>query len=255
MALLDTLVGELVGPKSVDTLSKSTGADATQIQHLVTSALPVLLSSMHQNASTPDGAASLATALDKHAEKASHSTSAMLQNADQDDGKKIVKHVLGDNTDQVTKQLAKSSGMNAEQVTTILATLAPVVLSLLGSHKQETKKDASSDGLTSMLMGALLGGNSSGKSGLDLGSIASALLGGGENSGTGSASGGLDLGGIASALLGGGKQTDHSKHTSNASGGLDLGGIASALLGGSGGHSKKENTSDALSNLLSGLLK
>lgn len=251
MALLDTLVGELVGPKSVDTLSKSTGADATQIQHLVTSALPVLLSSMHQNASTPDGAASLATALDKHAEKASHSTSAMLQNADQDDGKKIVKHVLGDNTDQVTKQFAKSSGMNAEQVTTILATLAPVVLSLLGSHKQETKKDASSEGLTSMLTGALLGGNGSGKSGLDLGSIASALLGGG----TGSASGGLDLGGIASALLGGGKQTDHSKHTSNASGGLDLGGIASALLGGSGGHSKKENTSDALSNLLSGLLK
>ncbi|MEG2037443.1 MAG: DUF937 domain-containing protein [Ruthenibacterium sp.] len=247
MALLDTLVSELVGTKSVAALSKSAGADSSQVQQVVAAALPLLLSGMHQNASTEEGAASLSKAMEQHAGNAKSSTSAMLKEADADDGKKIVKHVLGDNTTDITKKLSKKSGLTSAQITTILATLAPVVLSLMGSHKQEQQADSTPSGLTGLLASALLGGSASGKSGgLDLSSVASALLGGGQ--GGNSDEGGL--GGLLGGLLGGG-------------GGASLAsGLLGNLLGGgnssSGSHKKKQEESDigdTLSSLLGGLLK
>lgn len=236
MALLDTLVGELGGPKSVETLSKSTGADAGQVQQVITAALPVLLSSMHKNASTEKGAQALSAALEKHAPNASDSTNDMLQKADAADGDKILTHVLGDNKADVTKKIATTTGLSAEQVSGIMATLAPVVMSLMGSHKQEQKTQSSPSDLMGMLAGAVLGGHPSNHSGVDLGGIVSSLLGG---EGAGDLLGGL-LGGNAK----GGKKDGESP----------LSGILSGLLGG-GGTSKKEGAADAIGGLLSNLLK
>ena len=241
------------------------------MQQVVTAALPILLSGMQQNARTEEGAQSLAAALDNHAADSKKSTKTQLQNADAKDGKKIVKHVLGDNTFGITKGLAKKSGLTSAQVTMILAVLAPVLLSALGGHKNETNTDSS--GLSGML-GSLLFGSSSANtgSGLDVGSIASALLGGGTSSSSSShtthtthtthhkqdeeESTSSDLtGALLGSLLGGGKtESSGSSATTQLAGSL-LG----SLLGGSsesssGKKHEEEEESSGGADLLSGLL-
>lgn len=158
MALIDTLVKELVGPKSVGELCKSTGASSEQAQNLVKSALPILLSGMMQNASTKEGAQSLDKALNDHAPAAEKSTSSMLSKADAKDGQKIISHILGDKEKEVTKGLSKSTGLSQSQVSTMMSLLAPVVLSLVGNHKnEESQAQSSVSGLAGLLSAALSG--------------------------------------------------------------------------------------------------
>lgn len=225
MALLDTLAGELLGPKSVKELGKGAEASDDQVKQLVTNALPLLLSGMYENASTDDGAQSLEKALDAHAPKAEKSTSAMLKKADVKDGKKIIKHVLGDNEKEVKKNLARSTGLSQTQVSTMLGQLAPVMLSLVGSHKQEeaNTKKAGSSNLLGILGSALLGTGyqqvqSEKPSGLNLMSLAGSLLGGSSGS-----SGSL-LGGLT------GSSSSSQSSEQEKEGGLNLSGLLMNLL-------------------------
>lgn len=236
MALLDMLAGELLGPKSVGELSKSADADGDQTKQLVTKALPLLLSGMYQNSATDEGAQSLDRALETHAPAAQKSTSAMLRSADINDGKKIVKHVLGDNEEEVRKGLSESTGLTQPQVSTMLGQLAPVVLSLVGNFKKEEngdkeQKDAQS--LISVLGFALLGKEygqvqSDKKKGLNLTSLIGSLLGGSSS--------------------GDSKKEDSKKESSGA------GALLGNLLGGSSGSQKQEGGVN-LSGLLMSLLK
>lgn len=206
MALLDMLAGELLGTKSVGELSKSADADEGQVRQLVTKALPLFLSGMYQNSSTDEGAQSLEKALDDHAPNAEKSTSAMLRKADVKDGKKIVKHVLGDNEKEVKKGLSESTGLTQTQVSTMLSQLAPVVLSLVGNFKKEekSKEKADSPNLISVLGSALLGKEyqqvqPEKQKGLNLMSLAGSLLGGSSQSKE--QEGGVNLSGLLMNLL------------------------------------------------------
>lgn len=206
MALLDMLAGELLGTKSVGELSKSAGASEGQVKQLVTKAIPLLLSGMYQNSATDEGAQSLEKALDDHAPKAEKSTSAMLSKADVKDGEKIVKHVLGDNEKEVTKELSKSTGLTQSQVTTLLSQLAPVLLSLVGSYKKEEtgKGKEGSTNLISVLGSALLGKEyqqvqPEKQTGLNLMSLAGSLLG--SSSQPKEQEGGVNLSGLLMNLL------------------------------------------------------
>ncbi len=225
MALLDTLAGELLGPKSVGELSKTAGASSEQTQQLVAAALPLLLSGMYQNSATPVGALSLSPALDRHAPEAQKSTSAMLRKADAQDGQKIVKHILGDDEKEVTRKLSKSTGLSQKQVSGMMGQLAPVVLSLIGSHKQE--EQTASSGLAGLLGGALLGGGfqQTQQSGLNVANLAGALLGG--SSGSENLLSGL-LGGAAQSASKPKKPKKPKKE--DEGGGLDLSGLLMGLL-------------------------
>lgn len=205
MALLDMLAGELLGTKSVGELGKSADASDEQVQQLVTKAIPLLLSGMYQNSSTDEGAQSLEKALDYHAPNTEKSTSAMLRKADIKDGKKIVKHVLGDNEKEVKKGLSQSTGLTQSQVSTLLGQLAPVVLSLVGSYKkEESREKADSSDLISVLGSALLGKEyqqvqPEKQSGLNLMSLAGMLLGG--SSQPKEQESGVNLSGLLMSLL------------------------------------------------------
>lgn len=230
MALLDTLAGELLGPKSVKELGKGTGASETQVKQLVTNALPLFLSGMYQNASTNEGAQSLEKALDAHAPSAEKSTSAMLKKADVTDGKKIVTHVLGDKEKDVTKSLARSTGLDQSQVSTMLGQLAPVMLSLVGSHKQEETGKTDSPNLMNILGSALLGtgyqqAQSEKPGGLNLMSLAGSLLGGSSAS---SQSGTQEK--EKGKGKGKGKGKDKEKEEKEKEGGLNLSGLLMNLL-------------------------
>ena len=147
MKLTDLLSGDVIS-----SIAKSAGASKADTQSVLANALPDLVKSMANNASTKDGAKSLAKALDDHTSDAS--ASSLLKNIDLEDGAKILGHILGGNTSSVQSKVSKKAGVDKDLTSTILSTAAPLLLSALGSEKKSSKTDA--DGLSDLL-GALLG--------------------------------------------------------------------------------------------------
>lgn len=164
------LLNQLITKDTIAQLAKGTKADQGQVEGLLTSALPVLMQNMAGNASTKEGKASLAKALNQHADSADVST--LLRQADTADGEKILGHLLGSSKNDVTSALAKKAGLSKKDTLTLLATLAPVLLSLVGNEKNKSGADDDSFDLGDLIsvMGGL-GGNSKKSSSLDLGDV------------------------------------------------------------------------------------
>ena len=169
---LTNILGALTGNDAVDAISQNLKIDSKQVSSVITAALPSLLGAMQQNASSQAGAASLAEALGYHAGNAGNIIN-NLKAADLVDGNKILSHIFGGNLSSVLSGISKNTGVASNAVGSILASIAPSLLALLGKGQQGNGIDAA--GLAGML-GMILGGTSSSKSNTGgLGSILGGL--------------------------------------------------------------------------------
>ena len=157
---LNNILGALTGNDAIGAISQNLKLDSSQVSSVITTALPSLLGAMQKNASTEDGAASLAQALGNHAGNAGNIVN-NLKTPDLADGNKILGHIFGGNLSSVLGGISKTTGVASNSVGNILASIAPSLLSLLGSHSG----GMNAGGLSGML-GGLLGGGSSGNGGL-----------------------------------------------------------------------------------------
>ena len=169
MNLTDLLSGSVIS-----SIAGQTGTSEKDTQNVLANALPALVGAMAQNASTEDGANSLAKALDDHT--SSKGLASLLQNVDTEDGTKILTKILGGETETVQNAVAKKSGASKVDTSKILAMAAPLLLAALGSQKKKTKTQ--SDGLGGLLTSLLGGGDDDEDDGSTLISLAGSLLGG-----------------------------------------------------------------------------
>lgn len=168
MFSLQDLLGQEQGTEAVDQISQNVGADSSLVNSAIQMALPALINGLANNASTPEGAQSLDTALEQD-----HSGGGVLDNLGglagmifggqeeaappprQADAGGILGHILGGSQGQVAQEVSQKSGLDMGQVAQILMFLAPIVMSYLGKQKQE--QGVGADGLGGIL-GSLLGG-------------------------------------------------------------------------------------------------
>ena len=169
---LTNILGALTGNDAVNAVSQNLKIDEKQVSSVISSALPYLLGAMQKNASSQAGAASLADALGYHAGNASNVVD-NLKAADLVDGGKILSHIFGGNLGNVLGGISKQTGVSSNLVSSILASIAPSLLALLGKGQQSSGTNAA--GLESML-GVILGGMSS-ASNSNMGGLGS-ILGG-----------------------------------------------------------------------------
>ena len=193
MNLLSLLLKSLLTDASVSALAKKTGLNAGSLKKLIPLAIPLLLKFLTKNASSESGALSLLGALSQHTNQ--KALSDQIDEADTEDGGKIIGHILGDQSDAVAGQLAEQSGMTERDVNSALAGLAPALMSGLSAANQTVSSSPKvdlSDGLDlSDLMGMFAGAQQA-QTQSSGGSLLSGLLGG---SGSG-------LGGLFGSLLG-----------------------------------------------------
>jgi len=166
MDLMSLIKGQLNNPGVLNQLGQSIGADSDQVSKLTQLGLPAMLEGLTRNAQTPEGAESLARALDQHQDDSVDDLSGFLDNVDTDDGAKILDHVFGSKNARVQSSLANQTGLDVGQVSGLLTKLAPMLLGALGNQKKEQNLDAS--GIASLLpsLGGLLGGGPGGLSGI-----------------------------------------------------------------------------------------
>lgn len=185
MFSLQDLLGQDQGNQAIDQISSSVGADNSMVNTAIQMALPALINGLANNASTPEGAQSLDSALERD-----HVNSGVLDNLaglagmifggqeapppPQANAGGILGHILGGSQGPVVQEVSQKSGLNMGQVAQILMFLAPIVMSYLGKQKQE--QGVGADGLGGLLGGLLGGGQqaapqqSSGNSMIDMAS-------------------------------------------------------------------------------------
>ena len=131
MNLLALLLKVFMAKETLNSISEKTGISKNLIRMLVPLAIPLLIRYMTKNASSQSGAESLFNALGQHTSK--RTLREQIDEADAEDGEKIIHHILGKDNDKVVRELASRSGMNISQVMKLLSLFAPIILSVLSS--------------------------------------------------------------------------------------------------------------------------
>jgi hypothetical protein len=154
MDLMKLVSGQLNNPDLLNTLGQQIGAKPDQVEQVMKLGMPTLLQALGKNAATPDGAASLANALEQHKDDDVDDVQGFLGKVDTNDGTKMLGHILSGKQNNVLGKLAGQTGLDTKQVSGLLAKFAPMLMGALGKQKQEQGVDA--NGLSGML-GGLLG--------------------------------------------------------------------------------------------------
>jgi len=150
-SLLEGLAQQF-GPDVVSQLGQQIGADSSTTSDAIRIALPVILGSLANNASTPTGAESLDSALARdHDGSLLDNLGAILgggggANPRSLDGIGILEHILGGRQSTVQQGMERSTGLDSGQVMRLLAILAPIVMAYLGRRKQQQGLDPGSLG-------------------------------------------------------------------------------------------------------------
>lgn len=153
MDLMKLVSGQLNNPDLLNTLGQQFGAKPDQVEKVMELGMPTLLQALGKNAATPDGAASLANALDQHKDDEVDDLQQFVGKVDANDGQKMLGHILSGKQANVLGKLAGQTGLDAKQVSGLLAKFAPMLMGVLGKQKQEQHVDA--NGLAGMLGGVL----------------------------------------------------------------------------------------------------
>ncbi|MBT8317770.1 MAG: DUF937 domain-containing protein [Lutibacter sp.] len=156
--LLDLLNSDL-GKTLVNSASSQLGQNKVQTTTALSTALPLILGAMKNNASTPQGADGLLKALSgKHDGSILDNLGGMLGNSDVlSDGAGILGHVFGGKEQNVAQAVSKKSGMDVGATMNLLKMAAPVIMGYIGKQtKQQNVSDSNGIG---DLLGGLLGGD------------------------------------------------------------------------------------------------
>ena len=148
-------IGALLSGKGVSAISRRTKVPASDVAKVMSYGIPTLLGGMNRNVATAEGEQSLAGALRDHSGDDVSNVGAFLKGSDLKDGKKIIAHVLGGDQKDVVEQISRASGVSTGKTLSILALLAPLLLSLLGGQQNQ---GGSNFNLSSLLLSMLLGG-------------------------------------------------------------------------------------------------
>ena len=187
MDLLGSLLSSMTSQSSLSSLSEKSEASPDQISSLLSSALPKLMGQVSSNASTKEGADSLMHALSQHTSTAS--VEDQIKDADLDDGGKIIGHIFGSDLDSVLSELSGKSDLSVPQVSSILDSVAPAMMSgisgsLSGAAGKNGAKIDLSDGIDMK----------------DVAGLLSMVLGGSDDNGKSEEGLGGGLGGIIGAI-------------------------------------------------------
>ena len=151
MSLLEMLQDQLKGEAATQ-IGTRMGTDEGSAQRAVSAALPALMAALAGNAKRPDGALSLAEALEKdHDGSILDDLQGFLSRGGTEDGQAILKHALGGRQQAVETEVAKQAGLDPKAVAGLLPLLAPLVMGALGRQKKQQGMDVGT--LASLLSG------------------------------------------------------------------------------------------------------
>ena len=145
MDLMEMLQGQLSKPL-VDQLSRQIGgASSKQTNSAIQLAIPAIMNAISRNVASPEGAEGLAGALERDHDGSIlddvfgfMSGSKQAANPSMLNGNGILSHILGGNQNNIIGMITKMTGLDQAKAGSLLVTLAPMILGVLGKQKKES---------------------------------------------------------------------------------------------------------------------
>ena len=149
--LLDLVKGA-IDSGVVNKAATQLGTSPDKAESAIDAALPLLLGALGRNAAEPQGAQSLHRALERdHADNNPLSVLGdVLGGQGLGDGNAILGHIFGGRQERASLGVSRAAGIDSGNASQLMAMLAPVVMSILGSQMKQR-------GLDSGGLGGLLG--------------------------------------------------------------------------------------------------
>lgn len=149
------------GKQMISGVADQTGKSTDETGSVLSMALPLLMGAMKKNASSPEGAQGLMSALsNKHDGSILDNLGGMfgggVDESVKKDGSAILGHVLGGKQSQVENAISQKSGVDTSSVGSILKMAAPILMGMIGQKKQQHNVNEPS-GIQSLL-GNMMGG-------------------------------------------------------------------------------------------------
>ncbi len=182
MAGLMDLLNSDLGKQIIAGVSGQAGTSEGETSSVLSSVLPALVGGMMNNSQSQDGQSGLLGALlgGKHGGLLDN-LSGMLGGGDlQNEGGKILGHVLGDNQGAVQNQVSQNTGIGSDKIAMIMKLAAPILMAYLakqaqGSGLNQQGQTADGGGLGGLL-GGLLGGGAQAQAGAQAPSMGGSIL-------------------------------------------------------------------------------
>jgi hypothetical protein len=133
MSGIDEMVAQQLKGPALQQISQQLGLDPASTQQAVTAALPIVLAGMATHASNPDGAADIHSIADRHAVPADMSTPASLFGGG---GGGLLAKIFGARERTVQDGVSNASGLDIGKAASLVAMIAPYVLSAIAHKKQ-----------------------------------------------------------------------------------------------------------------------
>ena len=131
------LMQSVLGDDALRQMGERTGADPQATQKAVQVGIPVLLEMLRKNASKPGGAEDLLGAVERdHDGSVLESVGDIFSGARDDDGRGILRHILGDQEEQASEAVGQFAGLPKGKALQLLIMLAPMIMGWLGKMKQ-----------------------------------------------------------------------------------------------------------------------
>jgi hypothetical protein len=148
-ALTEMLMTQL-GGGALSQISGKIGADPNTTRQAIAIAVPLLISALARNSSTPTGAEALNQAVAKdHDGSILDNLGGFFGNTEAANGAGILGHVFGGQRGAAENGLAQTTGLDSGSAGQLLETLAPLVMGALGKTQQQQGLDA--EGLSTFL--------------------------------------------------------------------------------------------------------
>jgi len=131
--ILDSILSQ-IDKNTLEVIGQQANISPDKAQNALKSAIPILMSALARNSSTPEGASALQNAVAKdHDGSLLDNLGALLGKKEViDDGAGILKHILGNKQGNVEQYLSKNSGLDSAAIAKILKMAAPIVMGYLG---------------------------------------------------------------------------------------------------------------------------
>lgn len=148
--LLGSLMGQL-GGGGISEIARNVGVSSSDVTSVLGGAVPAIMAGLTRNSASSDGAAGLASALDRDHDGSILDDLAGYLGGGGNlvDGAGILGHVLGGRQSNIESAVSRSSGVDLGAVTKIMAMVAPLIMGALGKAKRQQGFDAG--GLAQML--------------------------------------------------------------------------------------------------------
>ena len=160
MANIIDLLQSQMSDDVIGALTNQLGTEKQQTTSAVSNGMAILMNALAKNTSNTAGASALGAALDRDHDGSVLDDlmgfvqgSAPANNTRAANGAGILGHLLGSKQGGAIEALAKMSGLNQNQSSSLLIKLAPIVLGMLG--KQKRTEGISNSDLSSILAGAV----------------------------------------------------------------------------------------------------